>query len=159
LVFSLVPRCHGECGSQKYTSIPVETEKSACRAISFPWSQVTDLRMNSGRVSIFIASSFATRSALRSYGIRTNMVNLVVRSTRVAICDAFALPMIKSPSQNPGTARSAASAGRSLTFTMPRIFPLLHDTRDLLTRLARPCRNANVSSVRNTPRACKYNDW
>src|SRR5664280_1589526 len=36
LVFSLVPRCHGECGSQKYTSIPVATEKSACRAISFP---------------------------------------------------------------------------------------------------------------------------
>ena len=33
---------------------------------------------------------------------------------------------------------------------MPRIFPLPHDTRDLLTRLARPCRNANVSSVRNT---------
>src|SRR5664280_1241115 len=36
LVFSLLPRCHGECGSQKYTSIPVATEKSACRAISFP---------------------------------------------------------------------------------------------------------------------------
>src|SRR5664279_1468456 len=101
--------------------------------------------MNSGRDSIFIASSFATRSAVRSYGIRTSMVNLVVRSTSVAICEAFALPMIRSPSQKPGTARSAASAGRSLTFTMSRIFPLLHEARDLLTRLALPCLSARMS--------------
>src|SRR5664279_4621102 len=57
--------------------------------------------MNSGNFSIFIARSLATRSALRSYGIRTSIVNLVVRSTRVATCDAFAFPMIKSPSQKP----------------------------------------------------------
>src|SRR5664280_1045156 len=111
--------------------------------------------MNSGNFSIFIARSLATRSALRSYGIRTSIVNLVVRSTRVATCDAFAFPMIKSPSQKPGTARSSASAGRSLMFTMSRIFPLLHEARDLLTRLALPSRSASFSSVRNSPRACK----
>jgi len=55
---------------------------------------------DSGKFSIFSARSFATRSAL-SHGIRTSIVNLVVRSTSVATCDAFAFPMIKSPPRNP----------------------------------------------------------
>ena len=41
-------------------------------------------------------------------------MNRVVRSTRVAIWERPPRPMIRSPSQKPGTARSAASAGRSL---------------------------------------------
>jgi hypothetical protein len=39
-VFSLVPRCQGECGSQKYTSNPVAAAVCSCSAISRPWSQV-----------------------------------------------------------------------------------------------------------------------
>lgn len=40
-------------------------------------------------------------------------MNLVVRSTSVPIAERCN-PMIRSPSQCPGTARSATSAGRSL---------------------------------------------
>src|SRR6476469_2534596 len=42
------------------------------------------------------------------------MVERVARSTRVAIAVLLASPMIRSPSQCPGTARFATSAGRSL---------------------------------------------
>src|SRR5205085_8071289 len=42
LVFSLLPRCHGLFGSQKYTATPVATLKRACSAISLPWSQVNE---------------------------------------------------------------------------------------------------------------------
>lgn len=76
------------------------------------------------------------------------MVKRVVRSTRVAICDLPPFPMMRSPSQKPGTARSSASAGRSLILTMSGIFPLLKVALDRETRLARPCRNASFSSVR-----------
>ena len=41
-----------------------------------------------------------------------SIVNRVVRSTSVPIAERFN-PMIRSPSQWPGTARSSASAGRS----------------------------------------------
>ena len=73
-------------------------------------------------------------------------MNRVVRSTRVPIADLFS-PMIRSPSQCPGTARSAASAGRSLIITSgvtnflprPRV-------RARGTRSARPVRRHAVSS-------------
>ena len=41
------------------------------------------------------------------------IVNRVMRSTRVPIAE-LPSPRIRSPSQSPGTARSANSAGRSL---------------------------------------------
>jgi wax ester synthase-like acyl-CoA acyltransferase family protein len=47
-------------------------------------------------------------------GSGTSMVNRVVRSTSVPIADVPAVPISRPPSQCPGTARSAASAGRSL---------------------------------------------
>jgi hypothetical protein len=50
------------------------------------------------------------------------MVNLVVRSTRVPIADRL-VPMIKSSSQCPGTARSATSAGRSMIITSGVTWP------------------------------------
>jgi hypothetical protein len=46
---------------------------------------------------------------------RTSIANLPLRSTSVAMCDFTHLPIIKSPSQKPETARSSASAGRSLS--------------------------------------------
>src|SRR3954469_12183672 len=55
----------------------------------------------------------------------SNIVNRVVRSTRVPIAE-LPNPMMRSPSQWPGTARSAASAGRWLimisgaTWDLPR---------------------------------------
>ena len=64
----------------------------------------------------------------------------------------------RSPSQKPGTARSSASAGRSLMLTMSGIFPLLTEALDRGTRFARPCRNASFSSVRSSPFACRYSE-
>lgn len=40
LVFSFVPRCHGEYGSQKYTFIPVASASFLCAANSLPLSTV-----------------------------------------------------------------------------------------------------------------------
>ena len=51
-MFSLLPRCHGEWGSQKYTGTPVATVNCLCRAISHPWSQVSEPRRCAGNVVI-----------------------------------------------------------------------------------------------------------
>ena len=86
--------------------------------ISGPWSQVNDRRTVSGRVWIFAASAGATCSGLYPSGRWTSIVYPVERSTRVPIAVRLRLPIIRSPSQCPGTARSTASAGRSLMLTM-----------------------------------------
>lgn len=52
----------------------------------------------------------------RHGGRRRSIVKRVVRSTRVPIAERFS-PRVRSPSQWPGTARSVASAGRSLIIT------------------------------------------
>jgi len=52
-----------------------------------------------------VAASFAFRG--------TSKVNHMVRSTSIPSADALAWPMSKSPSQCPGTVRSATSVGRS----------------------------------------------
>jgi Transposase DDE domain group 1 len=41
-VFSFEPRCHGLCGSQKYTRTSVATVKVLCATSSVPRSQVSD---------------------------------------------------------------------------------------------------------------------
>src|ERR1700686_1443926 len=48
LVFSLEPRCHGLCGSQKYTSILVASVNRRLSASSLPRSQVRDLYSSVG---------------------------------------------------------------------------------------------------------------
>ena len=52
LVFSLRPRCQGECGSQKYTSKPVAAAVCSCIVISRPWSQVRVLRHPGGMTGL-----------------------------------------------------------------------------------------------------------
>jgi hypothetical protein len=47
------------------------------------------------------------------------MTKRVFRSTMVPMADRPFLPMMRSPSQAPGTARSATSAGRSEIMTLP----------------------------------------
>lgn len=47
-MFSLLPRCQGEWGSQTYTGIRTVSEKFLWRAISWPWSHVRDFRMAGG---------------------------------------------------------------------------------------------------------------
>ena len=70
----------------------------------------------------------------------------LVRSTRVPIAE-LRRPRIKSPSQWPGTARSAASAGRWLIMTSSVTNPLPRPrARALGTRSVLPVRRHAVSS-------------
>ena len=86
-------------------------------------------------------------------------MNRVVRSTSVPIAEPRS-PRIKSPSQCPGTARSAASAGRSLMRTSGVTNDLpLPRVRARGTRSARPVRRHWVSSRRSAPRPCTYSAW
>ncbi len=64
------------------------------------------------------AGPFLTRAPgpWPSMGGRCSIVNLVVRSTRVPIAELWS-PRMRSLSHCPGTARSSASAGRSLIIT------------------------------------------
>ena len=71
-----------------------------------------------GKPAITGVTAAATAAADLPSGSGTSIVNRVVRSTRVPICDLPARPSIRSPSQCPGTARSAAPAGRWLMFTI-----------------------------------------
>ena len=60
-------------------------------------------------------------------------------------------------SVNPGTARLAASAGRSLMFTMSLIFPLVEVIQDRRPSCpALPQGDLGARSVRSAPRACRY---
>ncbi len=57
LVFSLVARCHGLCGSAKKTGMPVSTLNAACADSSLPRSQVSDRRSCSGSELIVEANA------------------------------------------------------------------------------------------------------
>ena len=83
----------------------------------------------------------------------------MARSTSVPIADLPAAPASRSPSQCPGTARSAASAGRSLMFTIAGIFPRRSPCLRRGLRSARPVRRLAASSRRSAPRPCTYSDW
>jgi hypothetical protein len=63
------------------------------------------------------------------------------------------LPMMRSPSQWPGIARSSASAGRSLMLTMFATDPV-RLTAPCALRVARPDRSHRASSWRNSPLPC-----
>jgi len=86
-------------------------------------------------------------------------VNRVVRSASVATCDLPRRPMIRSPSQCPGTARSATSGGRWLMVTIPAIRACLGRVLPRGMRSARPVRSATLSCVASSPRPCRCNAW
>ena len=112
LVFSLVGRCQGECGSQKNTGMPSAAAIWSCSAISLPWSQVSDRRSCAGKIARAATSASRTVSALcRWPGRCTRMVNRLARSTRVPIADRLLAPVIRSPSQCPASLRPAAAGG------------------------------------------------
>jgi hypothetical protein len=80
------------------------------------------------------------------------MVKRVVRSTSVPMAE-LSRPRMRSPSQCPGTARSATSAGRSLSMIsgVAKCLPV-RAVRARGTRSARPVRSQAVSSRRSAPR-------
>jgi hypothetical protein len=72
-----------------------------------------------------------------------------------AMAEALALPMIRSPSQSPGTARSATTAGRSEMLIMSgRTRFLRWAPWRLGWRNARPVRRHTARSRRSAPRDC-----
>ena len=75
------------------------------RLISWPRSNVTLRFSESGRVpmAVIIASRISTGP--RRPGRCNSDTNRVERSTKVPIAEPLSLPMIRSPSQGPGTAR------------------------------------------------------
>src|SRR5215211_1190084 len=75
-----------------------------------------------GSVAILAARASATTSAWCPSGSPTRSTKRLWRSTSVATALIF-LPKSRSPSQWPGTARSSASAGRSLMLIVPRSWP------------------------------------
>ena len=82
----------------------------------------------------------------------SSIVKRVVRSTSVPIAE-LPRPRMRSPSQCPGTARSAASAGRWLIMISGETKPLPRlRTRALGIRNTRPVRKQAVSSRRSAPR-------
>ncbi len=80
--------------------------------LSEPRSQVNDRRIWAGSPSVAAMTASPTLSESRPVK-GTRMRNREIRSTSVATAVLPSLPMIKSPSQCPGTARASTSAGRS----------------------------------------------
>ena len=124
-----------------------------CCAISVPRSQVRVWRNSIGRVRTCLESAVATVVASLPSTF-TSLVNRVWRSTRVAMWLLFD-PLMRSPSQCPGTARSSTSAGRSrieiASTIRPRDCSAVVDVRARrIKRLERRCRSSSRSS---TPRA------
>ena len=59
-MFSLAPRCQGECGSQKHALTPVASAKERWAAISQLWSQVGVLASAAGTAATISAGREAT---------------------------------------------------------------------------------------------------
>lgn len=80
-VFSLLPRCHGLCGSQKYTLISVDAQNDWWSAYSPPRSQVNVLRSVFGKIETWQISADTTLF-VSFPSIRTSIVNLECQMKR-----------------------------------------------------------------------------
>ena len=120
-------------------------------AISVPWSQVIERARCSGRRTTLSDNTAATCSVVL-FSTLMSMPSRVVRSTSVATALRPIAPTIRSPSQWPGTARSAASGGRSEMLTMPGICTRPEEVRVRGRRQARPDRRRRIPALVATPR-------
>ena len=153
----------GDRGMQ--TRSPVATRRVACGAISAPWSQVSDRRRCSGKAAIVqvMAQQAASAPWPASAGPFFARVPLPVarhprqmeqhREARRALHErgltpSCPAPPIRSPSQRPGTARQAASAGRWLIMISGAMkdLPPTARARPRHSARARPVRRQAVSS-------------
>ena len=73
-VFSLTPRCRGECGSQKKIWMLASMTTLFHSRISTPWSQVSVVRNAFGRVLIFAVRIWRVFSAVYPSGRWTSIV-------------------------------------------------------------------------------------
>ena len=94
----------------------------ACSALSFPRSSVKVFRSRAGTCRSFLVKP--ARALVASVpSTRAKMTKRVVRSTKVPTADPLRAPLMRSPSQWPGTVRVATSAGRSSIGVMLGIWP------------------------------------
>lgn len=149
---------------------------TACPDISLPRSHVSDFNNDSGTgfiaadSALFIDSApyplnagpFLTGAAAPqpcSRGKWTRTAYRVDRSTTVPIAER-AVPMMRSPSQWPGTDRSSASGGRLLSnvcaLTCAQATRL---DRARGIRNDRPVRKHKINSRSSAPRPSIYNAW
>ncbi len=113
LVFSFVQRCHGACGSGKYTLVPFNSSViRLCWENSFPLSGVTVLHLSS--------PTFLSRLIIQSttfleifFSTLPSREKRDLRSTRVTIRALPVLPATVSASQLPISRRSLAADGLS----------------------------------------------
>src|SRR5450756_1736649 len=82
--------------------------------------------------------------------IRTTLP--LVRSTSVPTDERLAAPLIKSPSQWPGTSRPSISPGRLWMLAMLQILPRFSSTLERRPRCGLSCRKQVSSSFFNSPR-------
>ena len=116
-----------------------------------PWSQVRDRTNCAGSRTMVLATHPATCSEVR-FSILRSIPMRVVRSTKVATALLPPSPMIRSPSQCPGTARSPTSAGRSEMFAIPTIWFIAHAVADW-------CRFNGTGTVFIDPGSPWQNAW
>ena len=99
-MFSLVPRCQGAIGSQKYTLQLSAEDSTRCPANSLPWSTVNDLRRFAGMfLNAAIAASVNALCVLS--GSLLSGTYRLFRSTCVAMHPLQFAPRTVSLSQSP----------------------------------------------------------
>ena len=89
------------------------TDILPCSAISEPWSHVSEFRISLGSLAIFLTMASCTLPEPWPSGRCSRMTFRLDLSTSVPMALLFAAPVMRSPSQWPGTARSSTSGGRS----------------------------------------------
>jgi hypothetical protein len=106
LVFSTVPFCQSEDGSQNHVCVPISACKCGQFISSLPRSNVIDRRAISGR-SLMALMILPITGLVRLFGFFRITVNRLTRSTNVVtfVWPSFYLNSIKSPSQCPNSRR------------------------------------------------------
>lgn len=108
------------------------------------------MRISRAKVCRILVASVARRGTRR--GVR------VIRATRVPSAAAFRRPTIKSPSQGPGTVRSAPSAGRASRRSLAGMGPRRSGLPRRPRRGFRRCRSAWSRARLSAPRGRTYQD-
>lgn len=155
LVFSLVPRCQGLCGSAKNTRMASRCARRSCSAITCSRSAVNGLKQG-GRHML----EFSDKSLSGTQGIgpvepdQENQARRPLHETTDRRALASPLDQIAFPVAGHGV-QVATAAGRSASLVMLGIWPRRSGPRPWPVGLAGLPQRAN-SSLRSEPRGNTY---
>ena len=148
-MFSLVARCHGEWGSQSRSQARWRSRSRRGLPSRFPGpTRGSDAGWRADGSSPRPSPPAPPQRHDRSVGGAASRSRWL--ADECPDRGSVLRPGNEVPSQCPGTARSAASAGRSATLTMPATRPRRSVVRRVL-RSARPVRRHVTSSRRRPP--------